>query len=63
MKPFSTAAAMLLGIVALAHLYRVIRPFEVTVDGQSVPQWVSLVGVIVAGGIALMLWRESRTGA
>ena len=61
MKPFSTAAAVLLGLVALAHLYRVIQPFEVTVAGDAIPQWVSVVGVIVAGGISLMLWRESRT--
>ncbi|MEO6040304.1 MAG: hypothetical protein ABIP41_00195 [Croceibacterium sp.] len=61
MKPFGTAAAILLGIVALAHLYRLIRPFDVAVGGQSVPQWVSVIGVIVAGGISLMLWRESRT--
>jgi hypothetical protein len=61
MKPFTTAAAVLLGIVALAHVYRLIQPFEVTVDGQPVPQWVSVVGVILAGGISLMLWRESRS--
>jgi len=60
MKPFTTLAAVLLGIVALAHLYRIVAPFEVTVDGQAVPQWVSIVGVIVAGGLAAMLWRESR---
>jgi hypothetical protein len=61
MKPFTVAAAVLLGIVALAHLYRLIRPFEVTVAGDAIPQWVSIVGLVVAGGISLMLWRESRT--
>ena len=60
MKPFTTLAAVLLGVVALAHLYRIVVPFEVTVAGQAVPQWVSIVGVIVAGGLAAMLWRESR---
>jgi hypothetical protein len=61
MKPFTVAAAVLLGIVALAHLYRLIRPFEVTVAGDAIPQWVSIVGLVVAGGISVMLWRESRT--
>ena len=61
MKPFTVAAAVLLGIVALAHLYRLIRPFEVTVAGDAIPQWVSVVGLVVSGGISLMLWRESRT--
>ena len=61
MKPFTTLAAVLLGVIALAHLYRLIRPFEVTVAGDTIPQWVSIVGLVVAGGIALMLWRESRS--
>jgi hypothetical protein len=60
MKPFSTLAAIVLAIVALAHLYRVIRPFEAVVAGWVVPQWVSIVGFIVAGGLSLMVWRESR---
>ena len=63
MKPFTLTAAILLGVIALAHLYRVIRPFEVTVAGNVIPQWVSIVGVVVAGGIAVMLWRESRPAA
>ena len=61
MKPFTRIAAVLLGIVALAHLYRIFRPFEVVVAGQVIPQWASFVGLIVAGLVSLMLWRESRT--
>lgn len=63
MKPFTLAAAVLLGAIALAHLYRVIRPFEVTVAGNVIPQWVSIVGAAVAGGLAVMLWRKSRPAA
>ena len=51
MKPFTTLSAILLGIVALAHLYRLIKPFEVVVAGHIVGQWVSVVGVIVTGGV------------
>ena len=36
---------------------------EVTVAGGAIPQWVSIVGLIIAGILSLMLWRESRTGA
>ena len=61
MKPFTSVAAVLLGVIALAHLYRLVQPFDVTVAGETVPQWVSIVGLIVAGGISLMLWREART--
>ena len=61
MKPFTALAAILLGVIALAHLYRLISPFEVTVAGNAIPQWVSIAGLVVAGGISAMLWREART--
>ena len=60
MKPFTTLAALLFALIALAHLYRVVRPFEVVVAGCSIPQWASIAGLIVAGALAIMLWRESR---
>ena len=60
MKPFTTLAAMIFAAMALAHLYRLIHPFEVVVGGKMLPQAVSIAGLIVAGGLAVMLWRESR---
>ena len=60
MKPFTTLAVLIFALIALVHVYRLIRPFEVMVAGTPVPQWVSIVGRIVAGGLALMVWRELR---
>jgi hypothetical protein len=60
MKPFTTLAVFIFALIALLHLYRLLRPFEVVAHGMIVPQWVSLAGLIVAGLMALMVWRESR---
>ena len=60
MKPFTKLAALLLGVVALAHLYRIVRPFEVVIAGAVIPHWASAVGLVIAGVLSLMLWRESR---
>ena len=60
MKPFTTLAAIVLGIVALVHLYRLVRPFDIVVAGWPAPPWVSIVGLIVAGVLSIMRWRESR---
>jgi hypothetical protein len=60
MRPFTTLAILLFALIALAHLYRLISPFDVVVHGTALPQWISAVGLIVAGGLAVMLWRESR---
>jgi hypothetical protein len=60
MKPFTTLAAVVFALIALVHLYRLIWGFEVVVSGTTVPQWISLPGLIIAAGLALMLWREAR---
>jgi hypothetical protein len=61
MKPFTTIAAVVLGIIALAHLYRLIQPFDVVIGGTIIPQWVSVAGLLVPGVLSFMLWREART--
>jgi membrane associated rhomboid family serine protease len=60
MKPFTMLAIVFFSVIALVHLYRLIQPFEVVVGGTIVPQWVSIVGLIVGAVLALMLSRESR---
>jgi hypothetical protein len=59
-RPFTLIAAAIFGLMALAHLYRLFVPFEVNIGGCHLPQWVSAVAVVVAGGIGAMLYRESR---
>ena len=60
MKPFTTLAILVFALVALAHLYRLIRPFDVVVGSHQLPNWISIVGLVVAGGLSFMLWRENR---
>jgi hypothetical protein len=60
MKPFTTLAALIFALMALVHLYRLIRPFEVIIGSWTLPLWVSGVGVAIPGLLAFMLWRESR---
>jgi hypothetical protein len=60
MKPFTTAAVLLFALIALMHLYRLVFPFMVVIAGMPMPTWASVIGLIVAGTLALMVWRESR---
>jgi hypothetical protein len=57
-KPAALTASILLGAVALAHLLRLVFGVQVTAADAAIPMWVSGVAVVVAGGVALMLWRE-----
>lgn len=58
MKIGSILAIIVFVIVAMAHLVRLSDGIIVTVGDWTVPQWVSIVGVLVPGTIAFMLWKE-----
>jgi hypothetical protein len=60
MKPFTATPVVLFGLIAIVHLLRLFTGWQVTVAGFVVPVWVSLPGLIVAAGLALMVWREAR---
>jgi len=67
MKPFTTAAVVVFALVASLHVARIVLGWHViigdsvvAIGGTSIPMWVSYLGVVVAGGLAVMLWRESR---
>lgn len=58
MKPFTTIAALLFALIAVAHILRMILGWEIILDGTIVPAWVSLPGFIIAALLSVMLWRE-----
>ena len=62
MKPFTHGAIAIFALVAAAHLLRLIFGWEVIIGGWAVPMWISIVGTLITGGFAVMLWRESRPG-
>ena len=60
MKPFTMLAVVFLALIALLQLTRFLLGWEVTIHGFVVPVWVSGIAFVIAGGLAAMLWRESR---
>ena len=61
MKPFTTIAVAVFALVAIVHLIRLFVGWEVIVSGFVIPVWWSALGLVIAGGLALMVWREART--
>ena len=61
MKPFTTLAIVFISTAAVLQLTRFLRGWVVTVDGATIPLWISAVAAVVLGVVAAMLWRESRT--
>jgi hypothetical protein len=60
MKPFTNLTVIVLSLISLLQLIRFLQGWEVVVNGIAIPTWVSGIACVVAGGLALMLWRESR---
>lgn len=59
-RPFTTLAAAIFLLIALAHLYRVVVGLDVTIAGTQIPQWPSWIALLFAGVLTTMLYREAR---
>jgi hypothetical protein len=59
-KPFTTIAVILFTLIAVLHLLRLFAGWQIIVLGFVIPVWWSVIGLVIAGGLALMLWREAR---
>jgi hypothetical protein len=59
-KPFTTIAVIFLTLIAVVHLLRLFTGWEVIVVGFAIPVWWSAFGLLIAGGLALMVWREAH---
>jgi len=60
MTPPTRIAAVLLGVLSLAHILRVALGVPVTVADSALPMWVSYAAAAAAGWVAVMLWRDRR---
>ena len=60
MKPFTFLAVVVFALVALFQLARFALAWPVTINGMSIPVWVSLVVAALAALMAVMLAREAR---
>ena len=59
-KPFTLIAAVIFGLMALLHVYRLMTHFKVIVGTHTIPQYVSWIAIIVTGLLSYGLFREAR---
>jgi hypothetical protein len=59
-RPFTLLTVLFLALIAIAHLLRLVLGWQVMLNATVVPMWVSVAGLLIAGGLALSLWWESR---
>jgi hypothetical protein len=59
-KTFSLVAGIIFAVVALFHLVRIFAEWTVIIGDWSVPNSVSWIALIVAGGLALVGLRPAQ---
>jgi hypothetical protein len=60
-RPFTTVAAIIFGLMALAHIYRLFTQFQIIAGSHPIPMWLSYVAIVVTGLLSWGLFRESRS--
>jgi hypothetical protein len=58
-KPFTAITIALLSLIAFLHVLRLLFQWPATINGIDIPMWASILGTIVAAGLAVMVQRES----
>ena len=59
-KPFTTIAAILFGLAAVVHAYRLVTHFQVVLGSHTIAQSLSWIAVIVAAVLSYGLFREAK---
>jgi hypothetical protein len=59
-RPFTWIASAIFAVMALVHVYRLVRPFDVTIGSCHLPMWLSGVAAVVTAALSWMLCREAR---
>jgi hypothetical protein len=54
-------AGTIFGLMCLAQLLRLMTRIEIFVAGRQIPLWPSALGVLIAGGLSLWMWKLSST--
>jgi len=59
-QTFSLNTAVIFFLIALLHAIRLLRGWQVTIEGAVVPIWISWIALVVAGYLAYEGFRLAR---
>jgi hypothetical protein len=59
-KSLLRLCSIIFGVVATAHLLRVLFGLTITIAGTDIPLWISLIGTVVAGYLSYNAYKLSK---
>ena len=60
MKPFTKIAIVVFAMICVAHSLRLVLGWEAKFNNFDIPIWVSVIGALFSGLMAVMLWKENK---
>ena len=60
-RTFSLITSVLFFLVALLHAVRLLRGWQVTIEGAVMPVWISWIGLVIAAYLAYQGFLLSKT--
>ena len=57
MRAYIQVTGVVFGVVALAHVVRLVLDWPVQVAGWVVPIWISWIGILIAGALCVWAFR------
>lgn len=60
MRAYLQVSGVLFGIIAVAHLLRLLRHWPIDLAGHVVPLWASWLGLVLAGALSIWALRLIR---
>lgn len=58
---YTTLTVIVFALLSFMHLLRLVLGWDLSIGGTVIPMWASVLGVLIPGGLALMLWRETHS--
>ena len=59
-RPFTWIASAIFAVMALVHVVRLITHFQIIIGSHHIPEWVSIVAIVITAVLSWMLCREAR---
>ena len=60
MRAYLQISGALFGVIALAHLLRLLRHWPIEVAGYPIPLWASWLGLLITAGLSISALRLLR---
>lgn len=57
---YTTITVIVFALLSFVDLLRLVLGWDLSIAGTVLPMWASVLGLLIPGGLALMLWLKTH---